>query len=146
MTPEREAAERLRKIKAHHPEGIVYGNGGVNRDYEAVTNAICRDHATLANAYLALVRADDDTAIDEDWLKSVGFDWNSFEGMWKAKMTNQLISDGESLRTEIILWDDGACFLSQGPDQGIKWPAAIKTRGAVRALVRALVVKLKEDW
>lgn len=76
----------------------------------------------------------DGTAIGDEFLRSTGFE--------VSIMNSEATQDfGE---TRIILWQDGTCFIHQGPDQSATVPKSIKTRGELRLLCLSLGITLQE--
>lgn len=134
MTPElRAAAERLRRHRdracdAESPyrhKEAGYHNGAFD------LFAITQDGAKLVDGYLADNPADDDLPISKEWLLSCGWIWFNPP----TRLTGCSMIFGEHL----FKWGPEAGF-----HIGVNGFNAVKTRGDVRRLCRALGVSLKE--
>lgn len=144
MSDVKEAAERLRRFNRELMQGTVVESGRV--DYEGVEAA----RITLADAYLADHRPDDDVLLDEDWLRSVGAEFNEGELVIKAIVAGRQVQlrfmfDPFDL-SRVSSWSllgstgDGRIWLPTRSDGTTAWIA----RGDVRQLAKALGVKLEE--
>ena len=108
----------------------LYGAAGVRR---------CADVDRTPNAHLAEHHADDGESITEEWLRSVGFERDSF-GRYELHPFGFL---GPSLA-----WVDPAVntyWCGEVVYEGRRWPNPLNTRGAVRLICRALGLDLKEN-
>lgn len=115
------AAERRRKWRETH-------RGWYRQDM---------DSSILADAYLAEHPADDDEPVMEAWLRAVGFENCSFPDHGKP-LCIRFMRD-----CLFAVYTNGVTLISI---RGMYAPAsAVRTRGHVRRVCRALGVELKES-
>lgn len=132
MSDVQSAAERLRRVQQGETLKAVYSNP----HWAAATNyqlAHECDMAEVALAYLAEHPADSELPIDEEWLRSVGFEAFDEHGSGWFKD-----SPGGSTRVSIGYRGQ---WLVNGNE--MEYAAQPKTRGDLRRLCFALGVELK---
>ncbi len=130
ITPEERAAlERLRRAERDgHLEG-AYGSISMTDSWTMMRNA---DRKTAAAIALRLVREDDEEAITEEWLRSVGFK----EGRFKHDLVLSPILRGINTAQGLVYW----CVRTyQIPDEAVP-----TTSGQLRRLASCLGIELKE--
>lgn len=122
LTSEEKAAlDRVRRAAAGESYSRIYGSEFTFH------SLLSQDERRLASAYLRDHPPDDDTPLDEEFLRGLGWDATDSE------FTTQF---GD--RTVLVLDRDGMLFVSQGPDSSIEWPVTIRTRGQLRDLLAVL--------
>ena len=115
-----QAAERLRQV----PKG------------EFLTGQQLDDVMTLADAYLRLT---DETAIDEAWLRSVGFGEPTING-WPILFEN----NGCDPIDLYLDYEGFAALIQSNTEDHVLIGKATKTRGDLRLLAMALGIELQE--
>ena len=122
------AAERLRKVREDGEYDDVY-------EPRATAYGIVSDCEILADAYLAEHPADDVEAIDEAWLRSVSF--MQEQGFYFFRTAAEGLGRVKWLKVAPngIAYVQCDVFAMQLND--------VKTRGELRALLRALKIEMK---
>ena len=122
------AAERLRKVREAVDYDDVYGP-------LATAYGIVSDCEILADAYLAEHPADDGEAIDEAWLRSVCLVQDQGFYFFRTEL-------GPIVRNKWIkIAPNGVCYVEY--DLVEIQLHDVKTRGELRALIKALKIKAK---
>lgn len=154
LTPEPLAAlERLRRVEDGEPIDSVYPNLGYGL-------GSLRDREILSRLALAEHPADDDTAVDEAWLRSVGFrDWPRLDDDSDLEGYDIYILANEEIGWEcrlayrangfylVRMCDPDVCDLLAAESVELfdsRNNRKVVTRGDVRRLCRALGIELKE--
>jgi hypothetical protein len=144
MSEIRRAAERL--VGFDDPYDNTYWDGNkspFNPD---------RDGVTVAKAWLAANPVDDELAVDEDWLRSVGFYDGIIRGLERLMVKMPSLIDSQWLEVGPASFSHGIFHVCRISDEMIEDEEILedhvdvncKTRGQLRTLAKALGVELRE--
>lgn len=139
------ATDRLRRINSGESYADVYGEPGQRLSPSSLNQYDC-DQYTVDNAWLA---EHDDTPIDEEWLRSVGFEGNIGEVRLAIESGMDLDSDDEmkSARMHHLRTLPGQPWSFDGWEGRFRTHIKCnpKTRGQLRRLAAALGIALQES-
>lgn len=121
------AIGRLRRVESGERLEAVYHDP----QFPQATNywmAYEEDVKTCSAAYLRDHPPDDDTLLDEEFLRGLGWERQKWGDAFEKKIGGLTL---ELFRT-------GVLTISQGPDCSIEWPTKIRTRGQLRRMLAVL--------
>ncbi len=134
---ERAALERLRRAERDgHLEG-AYGSISMTDSWTIMRNA---DRKTAAALALRLVREDDDSAITEGWLRSVGFTESPNPRYMAIKGKDHAFCCRKSGELTSVM-NHGEVFDKTSKEMVV---VELLSRGQLRRLASALGIELKE--